>query len=237
MSNVPPSDFLTDLAHRQIQLNPRKFGILGSYSRELLRAEASEDYVWAMDQVALRLTTSVLSGRTINKDPEVVLNLPASWWQHFKHQADWWISNKHARFNGSEGTPAPWLVFLWPLFVLFPKFIRKRPIRYTTVTSQVHFEQDVLYPEVDMQMPAHLGRPVIYETINVSYPSVIPPFGSNLNSGPSRFLSQHEVMSEMQRDPEFTAQTYRYPMSPNPYAVLQWLERRGVNVDQLVKRR
>jgi hypothetical protein len=59
--------------------------------------------------------------------------------------------------------------------------------------------------------------------------------GFGLVTGSSRYMNRHEIASAFYRDPEVN----RYISSPNygPDAVLRWLERQGVNVDQLVRRK
>jgi hypothetical protein len=224
--NIPSSDFLTAMTRRQIVLNPEKFGVMGTYSREMLRADASADYAFPLDHLALRLVTTVLTGRTIREEPQVELNLPAGWWQHLKHA----ITDSRLNFLASKYL----VVFFLPFYWLFDKYLAKRPVKWTKVTAKIDFSQHILYPEIDA--PAQCGRPVIYEEMSVSWPEGLAPYGSNLSSGPSRFMDRHEIASRIMRDPEM----YRHPRygssGLDPWPVLVWLERNGVNVDQLVKR-
>ncbi len=238
MSNPPLDDSAATMyVKKTITLHPEKYGVWGSYSREMLECAPVDGQARMFDQLAYQLTTAVLCSRTVSEAPEVVLSLPASPWQHLKHSLDWWVSDKNEHWEGRHPetgeavTPHPFLFLLWPILVLFPKFIKSRPIRYTTV-NQVHFEQRVLYPEINM--PASAGRPVIYETADITWPDGFGPFGGgSLIAGPSRFLNRHEIAREMFRDPD----AQRYGVSLGPDQALRWLEKHGVNVDQLVKRR
>lgn len=225
---IPDSVDWTQLVRQMVTLHPEKFGVLGSYSRELLQAEVSRDYSFAIGDLALRLTTSVLCGHVVTEKPQVQLNLPATWWQHLKYEVFGWHSASLAKKDTLGGFHRT--VLLWPAYWLLGKYSAKRPVKWTTVTAEVTFEQRVLYPEIDM--PASAGRPVIYETVDVSYPEVLPPWGSRLRSDPSRFLNRHEIASEVFQDPD----GQRYGVTLGPDQTLHWLEKHGVNVDQLVKR-
>lgn len=236
----PWEDLDVALAMRQlITLYPQKFGMVGTYAREMLQAEWSQDsYSWMFDQVLLRVTTSVMCGQTVTAAPVVELNQPASWWQHLKLAFEEWVHWKdelhHGRDEaGEQTTPPPWLVLLWPLLVLFPKWIKRHPVKFTKVSGTVQFEQRVLYPEFD-HVPSEFGRPVLYETIDFRHGLQAPPFGGGLASAPSRFLSKHEVISEFMRSSD---DSYDGRYGPHPMQFLTWLESRGVNIDQMVKRR
>lgn len=228
MESTDPIDW-TQFVQQRITLYPEKFGVWGSYSRDLLRMEESRDTARFTDSLTLQLSTAVLCGQTVSEKPQVELSLPATWYQHLKHAAfDWRLS------FSSEGASKFKTAWMWlvarTLFWVLDKYMLKRPVKWTTVKAEVTFEQRVLYPELDL--PAHAGRPVIYETMDVSYPDALPPWGSRLRSDPSRFLNRHEIASDIYRDPD----GQRYGVSLGPDHVLSWLERNGVNVDQLVKR-
>jgi hypothetical protein len=232
----PSGPELLEYVRNQIVLHPEKYGVMGSYSMDMLQAQRSEDAMFMFDQLAYRLTTAVLCGRTISEKPEVELSLPASPWHHLKHRFDWWVSDKNELWEGrttdcNPATPPPWMVLLWPLLVLFPRWLRKHPVKYTVVKAAVEFEQRILYPEIDA--PAQCGRPVIYETLDVHYPGIHPPFGSRLVNDPFRFLNRHEIARQVMQDPD----GQRYGVSLGPDQTLMWLERHGVNVDQLVRRK
>lgn len=225
---------------RQFTLRPEKFGYMGSYSREMMHAESSVDMLdYFSDMMMVRLYTSVMVGQTIREKPEVFISFPSSAWQRVKGK----IADKHDRWDTLWGghdpdtweqtTPPPWLILLWPFIVLFPKWFRKHPVKMTKHTTTVEFEQRVLYPELDA--PAIAGRPVIYETLQLPYNS---PFGLDSGLGfpdQGRFMNRHEIAREILQDPD--ANYHAYGPSYGPDSVLTWLERHGVNVDQLVQRR
>lgn len=228
---IPSPDFLSALTRRQVRLNPEKFGVMGTYSREMLEAAASPDMAWAfaMDMLAVRLTTTVLSGRTVSREPQVELNLPANWWQHLKYQVQSWRNASVEKKDHLGGFHRD--VLLVPAYAFLSWFFGKRPVKWTKVTAKIHFEQHILYPEVDA--PAQAGRPVIYEEMSISWPDGVSPYGGSLNSSPSRFMNRHEIISEIARSTD----PGQLHMGNPAHAAIYWLERHGVNVDQLVKRR
>jgi hypothetical protein len=238
MNNEPSSDQLTMMA-KQIVLQPRKFGVVGSYARDMLHAETGQDsYAFMMDQLMVRLTTSVLSGRTISAEPEIKINYPASWWQHWKHASNAWISLKHELWMGrdAEGettTPPPWLILLWPLLVLWPKWLARHPVRQTKLKGLVQLDQDILYPKIDM--PPNAGYPVIYESISLNhiFQTMTGLDGATLeHEDLSRFMCKGEIINSVRRDSDLYGKYH----GDEVWAFVDWLENHGVNIEQLVKR-
>ena len=235
---APPSDYLTGMTRHIMEMRPEKFGVLGAYSREMLRAEASEDYAFALDQLAFRLTTLVLSGQTVSEHPEVTFTYytPDTWWDHVKKALWDWRDKQNRRwegtgYDGQPDTPPPWMILLWPFLVLFPKWGRRYPPRTTPkiVKTTVNFRQAVLYPETD-HIPPEFGRPVIYETLDAGA-------GFGLVPGPSRYLNRHELAREIYQNWDQPHGSWPNAGTLTPDYVLRELESLGVNVDQLVKRR
>jgi hypothetical protein len=227
-SELPSERDITGYFKRRLTLQPEKFGSVGAYSREALEASVSYDFMY--DQQLLRLTTTILSGRTVSEHPEVELKYPADWWQHLKYNLiGWWYARAdELRLNKMFFLRA-WLLTL-ACFVIRKTF--RKPVKYSKLTAKIAFEQHFLYPEFD-DIPAELGRPVIYESLD--FESVWEPatelWGTSLQQA-SRFLNRHEIISEIYRAPLDS-----YVGSRSAETVLTWLEQRGVNVDQLVKRR
>ena len=226
---------------RQMQLTPKQFGYVGSYSRELLQAEEMRDR--AFGEMALRFTTSILSGRTVTDKQRASVKVPASWWQHLKKTAgDWhaaWLQKEHKA----------WRLFILlldiiivPAVALIPWFLRRHPVRYAELTAEVRFSRDTLYPGADVSLPpSRFGAPVMYETMEIA-PMVAggEPWGLE-DYGPGRFLSRSEIVSEVMRDPDLqNASRGLGPfggMDPGSvFSVLEWLGRHGVSIDQLVPR-
>lgn len=228
----PSGPELTNYFRNQIELHPEKYGVMGSYSMELLEAQRSEDYMFVFDQIAYRLTTSVLCGQTISETPQVQVSLPSSWFQHLKKTlADKCLVGWGTHLDSLRITKKfyPRALLLMSVLLVIRKTILRKPVQWTKVTADIHFAQRVLYPEIDA--PAQMGRPVIYEDTSISWPGVQPPFGGSLQYDPSRFLNRHEIASRVYQDP-----TYSTAPIIVPEVTLNWLERHGVNVDQLVKR-
>jgi hypothetical protein len=227
--SIPEDAFLTEFAQQRIVLTPEKFGVMGQYSRELLEVSVAEDMTgYMMDTLLMRLTTSVLCGQTISENPQVELAMPASWWQHFKCAT----GDRAGQFDLGFSDRKKWKLWLWfPYALVFCVLwlLDKRPVKWDKYTADVHFEQRVLYPEVNV--PASVGRQVIYETVSMNL-APMAPWGSRLLDDPSRFLSRHEIVNAVYADADATS--YGQPWSP--HATLNWLEQHGVNVDQLVKR-
>jgi hypothetical protein len=236
------SDFpfsLPDYALNRITMTPEKFGYVGSFCRSTLQVMTDYDKAYAFDQLLVRLTMSVMSGRTVTEHPEVsfTYKVPATWRDHLKLALSAWRDRQNARWEGTgrdgkPDTPPPWMVLLWPFLVLFPRWLAKHPAAERTETAKatLDFRQSVLYPELDY-VPAEFGRPVLYETLDCSYPQVTVAERPDTDR---RFMNRHEIVSEICRDPE--SSRYSTPGS-DVWATFNWLERHGVNVDQLVRRR
>jgi hypothetical protein len=212
----------------QFVLHPEKFALVGQYAREMFDCVEIEDYL--SDMLAVRLSTAVLCGRTVSETPQVVLTFPESPWQHLKDKLRKWEDRVWCDLHRAIGRR----LWLWPVYwtaVVTGKLIDGHPVKWGKVTADVSFEQRILYPEVDA--PAQAGRPVIYETLDVHFPTP-PPYGGHIAYDPSRFLNRHEIANAVYKDPDFMLS----PMGDlGPHAMLNWLERHGVNVDQLVKRK
>src|SRR5579859_1937512 len=123
---------------RQFTLHPEKFVAMGSYSREMLEAMEVADYM--SDLLMTRLATSVMCGSTISEQPQAEMKYPATWWQHWKFAANEWVSGKDELWkgrnsDGSPTTPPPWTIALWPLLVTWPRWLRRHPVRYSTMTA------------------------------------------------------------------------------------------------------
>lgn len=223
---------LLSYARTQVTLMPERFGVMGSYSRDMLDLQAySDPDSFMMDRLVLQLTTQVLCGRTVSEEPEVQVNVPASPWQHLKVAAARWHAGwLTGKWMAPGSTPPPWAVLLAPAYYLLRWFLRRYPPRYTKVTARVQFEQHVMYPEIDY-VPAQFGRPVIFEETSVSYPGGQPPFGSRFTCNPSRFLSKHEVIRDITADCSDDL-WHGHPA----ITTLNWLEQHGVNTDQMVRR-
>jgi hypothetical protein len=228
---LPSDDMMTQVMQERVTLTPQKFGYVGAYSREMLRAEwdTAGRQAFMFDQVLLKLWTTVLTGRTVSESPTVTISAPADWRQHVKQALNQWHNDMHDLWNGltpagDQTTPSPWVILLIPLFLLWPRWFRKHPVRSAGFTGDIHFSQHVLYPQVD-DVPARCGMPVIYETLESLWP---------LSPGLPRYLSKDELLHELYRMPQRSPGAY--PGGSDMFQVLEWLESHGVNTNQLVKR-
>jgi hypothetical protein len=232
-----------DYVQERVTMTPEKFGWMGSFMRSTLRAEeASDQYRAAMfDQLLVRFTAQVMSGRTVSERPEVTFTYytPDTWWDHVKKALWDWRDKQNRRwegtgYDGQPDTPPPWMILLWPFLALFPKWGRRYPPRTTPkiARTNVDFKQSVLYPELD-HIPPEFGRPVIYETLTMPGAGL----GYSVGAGVSRFLTRYEIMNEFMRDPDSAWYDNSLGSTAHPVKFMDWLERKGVNPDQLVKRR
>ncbi len=233
-----------DYVSNRITMTPEKFGYMGSFMRSTLRAEPDDQYTAAMlDQQLVRFTMQVMSGQTVTEHSEVTFtySVYASWRDHFKQAVQDWRDKQNRRwegtgygYDGQPDTSPPWMILLWPFLVLFPRWLKRHPVKWISKTAKttVDFRQSVLYPEFD-HVPAEFGRPVIYETLEVQ--GIGAGFGLSRDTY-GRFLSKHEIVSEIYRDLEMF-RGYPGGVGSEVMGVLLWLERHGVNIDQLVKRR
>jgi hypothetical protein len=224
-----------------VRLTPKQFGYLGRYSTEMLQVDRLQDRVFG--DMALRFTTSILSGKTVTEKQRASVRVPASWWQHAKQAAGTW----HTAWLRKPDSP--WLLFLLPLDILtivprawlVPWFLRRHPVRYTELAAEVRFSRDTLYPGADISLPPdRFGAPVMYETLEIS---PLAPDGAPWRLeeyGPARFLNRHEIASGVLQDPGVngTAEfSFGGPIGPGAvFGTLEWLSRHGVSVDQLVAR-
>ena len=225
---------------RQMQLTPKQFGYVGSYSRDLLQVEEMRDR--AFGEMALRFTTSILSGRTVTDKQRASVKVPASWWQHLKKTAgDWhaaWLQKEHKAWRLSILLLD---IIIVPAVALIPWFLRRHPVRCAELTAEVRFSRDTLYPGADVSLPpSRFGAPVMYETMEIA-PMVAggEPWGLE-DYGPGRFLNRSEIVSEIFRDPDLCngrGLAFGAGMDPGVvFGVLEWLGQHGVSVDQLVPR-
>lgn len=233
---LPPPGYF----QRQMRLTPRQFGYVGSYSRDMLQVEKVQDQ--AFGQIMYRFTTSILSGRTITETQRASVQVPASWWQHLKKTAGEW----HTAWLRKPYPP--WLLFILPLDLLtivprvylIPWFLRRHPVRYAELAAEVRFTRDTLYPGADISLPpSRFGAPVMYEGLEIA--PMAPdgePWGLE-DYGPARFLTRHEITSEVMRDQDLASRGLGAFGGMDPGTVLgvfDWLGRHGVSVDQLVAR-
>ncbi len=226
-----------DFVQNRVTMTPEKFGMIGSFCRSTLQAVPAEDHAYMFDQQLVRFTMQVMAGQTVTEHPEVTLTWYefTTWRDHLKDAFGWWADEMEELWSGRRNTPPPWVIPLWPLFVLLPKAIRRWwPVKKTPKLARttVDFKQSVLYPEFD-HVPSEFGRPVIYETLEVQ--GIGTGIGLGRGTYDGRFMNKHEIISEYMRDPS-SAQYDRGIAGP-PIGFLTWLEQHGVNPDQLVKRR
>lgn len=129
--------------------------------------------------------------------------------------------------------PASW----WQHFKLacFPGWLLRRfPVRYGRKKAVVKFSQDILYPKADIMLPPNqFGHYVLWERAWVTGDASGP-------EPPSRFADRWKIISEMS-DWMWRQTNVSYPGVPGPDRktlgmFLEWLERAGVNPDQLVRR-
>ena len=222
---------------RVIQLNPKQVGYVGSYSRDMLDVQQAPE---VFGQMAVRFTTSILSGKTVTDRQRATVKVPASWWQHLKQAAG------EAHKAWARKPDSPWLLFLLPLDILtivprvylVPWFLRRCPVRYAELTAEVRFTRETLYPGADVSLPpSTFGTPVMWEALEAV------PLGGDPwrleDYGAVRYLSRHDIAREVFRDPDASAaRSLGYGgMGPGDVlAVLEWMGRHGVNADQLIPR-
>jgi hypothetical protein len=92
------------------------------------------------DRLIFQLRSMVLADKLVEERQTVTLDIPASWWQHFKR--DSWLGRHR------------------------PQWMRKRwPVRFTTMRQTVQFQRYRNYPDASIPLPPErFGAPVIYET-------------------------------------------------------------------------
>jgi hypothetical protein len=171
------------------------------------------------------------------------VQVPATWWDHLKKTAgDWhaaWVQEPHPAWRLAILLLD---IIIVPLAALIPWFVRRHPVRYTTLTADVCFTQETLYPGADVDVPAdRFGLPVFYEAISIE--PVVPdhtPWQVE-EHGPARFAGRYEIVGEVMNDPALQTGGMTYGgyggMDPGTVrGVFEWLGQHGVNPDQLVPR-
>jgi hypothetical protein len=89
----------------------------------------------------LGLTAEVLRDHIVNEIQTVTLEVPATWWQHFK-------ADHRDRFG-------------------FRRFIKRFPIRRETWTKNITFDRYYDYPDASIALPEdQFGKFIVYETVN-----------------------------------------------------------------------
>lgn len=97
----------------------------------------------AAEDMTVELVSEVLRERVVGETQTAELDVPASWWQHFKQ------TYKDSR--------------------LLRRFVRRYPVKVTTLKKTVTFQRYFHYPNADVVMPpTPLGRPIVYETVGQS---------------------------------------------------------------------
>jgi len=92
------------------------------------------------EKLLMTIMAEVLTDHVETLRQTAKLNVPATWWQHFKqdHEQNWFMR----------------------------KLIKRRPIRYTTWSSDVIFERLMRYPDARIALPeSQFGHPVICESV------------------------------------------------------------------------
>lgn len=104
------------------------------------RANFTIDDLHLRDLLAARLTAWVLTDHLCERRQTVTLEVPASWWQHFKRDA-----------LPKRITKSQW----------FRKHI---PVRLREMQQTVIFSEDRMYADY-CELPERFGQPVIVETV------------------------------------------------------------------------
>lgn len=110
---------------------------MSTVNRGLLTDSLAADFAVECtgESLMMRLTAVVLREHLVSDTYTAQLPVPASWWQHLKHD--------HA--------PA------W--------FTRRWPVRHVTWRRDVRFDRYATYPRATWAVPPELGQVVLYEEI------------------------------------------------------------------------
>lgn len=170
---------------RQHTLNSVKYGqmtalageLVGSYTKSKFDIQIDEDLYFGMDTIVARFMTHILEGKTYAEDFEVLTDVPATWWQHFKLAV-------------SEALPAS----------IIGSLVAKS-VRNKTLRSTVKLEGKYLYPQADFLTEA-AGPVTITETATLpDWPETpdhyLPAFA------PSRFANEGEIANAFYSDPTY----------------------------------
>lgn len=199
---------LTPLKYAMTQQYPGE--LVGSYSRDRLTFTLSQDFGYSLDMYAGRFATRILAGKAYSEDYTVATEVPATWWQHLK-LALYVVFAQQAHTWRNRFIPG----FLPVWF----------PVRFEERKSTIKLTGHWSYPRADFITP-HAGPVTVSEDIQVTGPHYELP-------APSRFLSQGEIVREFYADPAYGT---RLSAGGDATAVVYWLHRHGVNMDQLVPR-
>ena len=91
----------------------------------------------------VQLVSEVLTERIVKETHDVSIDVPATWWQHFKLS---YMNNRFMR-----------------------RFIRRYPVKLRAWSKTVFFDAKRLYPNADIpKQVTPLGRPIMFETIGES---------------------------------------------------------------------
>ena len=89
----------------------------------------------------VELVSEVLTERIAKETHDVSIDVPATWWQHFKLS---YMNNRFMR-----------------------RFIRRYPVKLRAWSKTVFFDAKRLYPNADIpKQVTPLGRPIMFETIS-----------------------------------------------------------------------
>jgi len=125
---------------KQRVLNRQEVGTYGVISRYVFQNANYNVIEDELTGLMVRLVSEVLTEHIVSETQTAELDVPASWWQHFKqdHRDRWFMR----------------------------RFVRRWPVAYTTWQTEVRFSRYATYPNADVKMPpSPLGRPVYVESI------------------------------------------------------------------------
>lgn len=129
--------------HVRHRLEARKVGFTcqfpGEFFRDGITVDVSRDGMF--DTVAMRMVSYVLSDQLVHECDEVTVDVPASWWQHFKRDV-------LSRYR------------------VFRRYVRRHPVEMRTLRNLVSFDRYRIYPQADVMMPrTPYGMPQYHEAI------------------------------------------------------------------------
>jgi hypothetical protein len=155
-----------EVAFRELVLERLKVASVGRISRQLLvEAEIRTVMEMMADQLAVELSAHVLAHSTVRKQHRLVVEYPATAWDHVKATlARWTWQGGGVKVHGlrTEPHPAP-----RRLRRLVSWWLRRHPVRVTAEAVSVDFSEYATFPEAQIAYPKDLGRVVFAQTSSI----------------------------------------------------------------------